>query len=102
MFRIDWVGGMGTFYIGIADKENHSKGYGQEATLLLCEYAFMTLNLHRIHLVVHTENVKAIKLYKKIGFKLEGTMREAMYRDGKYADFHVMGLLRNDWEIANK
>ena len=45
LFRIDWVGGMGTFYVGIADKVNHSRGYGQEATMLLCEYAFLTLNL---------------------------------------------------------
>ena len=98
-FRIDWVGRMAIFYIGIADKINWAKGYGSEATKLMVDYAFNTLNLNRIQLHVYVDNEPAVKVYKKIGFKVEGTLREAMYHNGAFCDFYVMGLLRSDLEL---
>lgn len=95
-FRIDWVGKMAIFYIGIADKTNWSKGYGSEATKLMVSYAFETINLNRIQLHVAIENEGAVKVYKNNGFIIEGTLRQAMYYAGKYSDFYVMGLLRSD------
>ncbi|MBN2280230.1 MAG: GNAT family N-acetyltransferase [Candidatus Marinimicrobia bacterium] len=99
-FRIDWVGRMATFYIGIADKENWSRGYGSEATALMVEYAFQTLNLNRIQLHVAVGNKGAVNVYQKTGFKIEGTLREAMYHHGHYSDFYVMGILKKDREIT--
>ena len=98
--RIDWVGRMAIFYIAIADTENRSKGFGGEATKLIMDYAFNTLNFNRVQLHVVSENEKAIKIYKKIGFEIEGTLRQAMYRDGKYHDFYVMGLLKDDFLLT--
>jgi len=98
LVRIDWVGRMATYYIGIADKTHWGRGYGSEATRLMVDYAFDTLNLNRIQLHVSSENKRAIKVYEKIGFKQEGTLREAMYHKGRYVDFDVMGILRSDWE----
>jgi RimJ/RimL family protein N-acetyltransferase len=95
--RIDWVGRMAIFYVAIAEKQNRSKGFGKEATVLAIEYMFNTLNFNRIQLHVAIENEKAIDLYKKTGFVVEGTLRQAMYRDGKYHDFYVMGLLKEDF-----
>ena len=96
LYRIDWVGRMAVFYIAIADKNNWSKGYGTEATKLMVDYSFKTLNLNRIQLHVAAENDPAVHVYKKAGFKVEGTLREAMYYDGRYFDFYVMGILRDD------
>jgi len=95
--RIDWVGRMAIFYIGIADKENWNKGYGSEVTRLMIDYAFNTLNLNRIQLHVAAENEAAVSVYKKTGFTIEGTLREAMYHEGRYCDFYVMGILRKEW-----
>lgn len=101
-FRIDWVGRMTVFYIGIADQENWSKGYGSEATELMVEYAFQTLNLNRVQLHVAVENPGAIKVYQRVGFQIEGTLREAMFHEGHYSDFYVMGILKSDWEKVKK
>lgn len=95
--RIDWVSRMAIFYIAIADSENRSKGYGQETTKLIMDYAFNTLNLNRVQLHVAVENEKAVAVYKKIGFEIEGTLKQAMFREGKYHDFYVMGLLKSDF-----
>lgn len=98
LFRIDWVSRAAIFYIAIAEKENWSKKYGSETTKLVRDYAFETLNLNRIQLHVSTENDRAVKAYKKAGFQIEGTLRQAMYHEQCYSDFYVMSILREDWQ----
>jgi RimJ/RimL family protein N-acetyltransferase len=100
--RIDWLGRMAIFYIAIAESKNWSKGYGLEATELMVRYAFSTLNLNRLQLHVLCKNERAVHVYKKAGFQIEGTLRKAMYFENKYHDFYVMGLLRDEWQIKHK
>ncbi|MEN8229810.1 MAG: GNAT family protein [Bacteroidota bacterium] len=97
LVRIDWIGRMATFYLGIADKENWSKGYGSDTVKLMLDYAFNELNLNRIQLHVAEKNSAAVKVYKKYGFIIEGKLREAMYQHGRYWDFYLMGILKSDY-----
>lgn len=46
----------------------------------------------KINLEVREDNKTAIILYKKLGFKLEGTITKNFYTEGKYYDSHIMGL----------
>ncbi len=96
-FRIDYISRAAIFYIAILDPTHWSKGFGSEATQLMVDYAFTTLNLNRIQLHVCAENAPAIKIYQRVGFIKEGVLRQAMFRNGNYVDFWVMGILRNDW-----
>lgn len=96
-FRIDYVSRAAIFYITILDPAYWSKGYGSEATQLMVDYAFNTLNLNRIQLHVCAENLPAIKIYQRVGFQKEGVLRQAMYRKGDFVDFWVMGILKKDW-----
>ena len=45
---------------------------------------------------------RAIALYKKLGFKEEGIMREAFYRSGQWHDVHVMGILKREYMNDNQ
>lgn len=83
--------------IDIGEKEFWGKGYGKEALKLLLDYAFLELNLHRVSLRVFSFNVKAIKLYDKIGFKPEGISRQALFREGTWHDIIHMGLLQEEY-----
>ncbi len=96
-FRLDFISRAAVFYLAILNKSCWSKGYGTEATRLMVNYAFKTLNLNRIQLHVCAENTPAIKIYQKLGFVKEGILRQAMFRDGHYVDFWVMGILKEDW-----
>jgi RimJ/RimL family protein N-acetyltransferase len=50
--------------------------------------------LHRIGLHVVEDNTAAMKLYKKLGFKVEGTLVDAYYgADEKYHNMLVMGVV---------
>jgi len=96
-FRIDYISRTAIFYLAILDPTHWSKGFGSEATQMMVEYAFKTLNLNRIQLHVCAENTAAIKIYERVGFIKEGVLRQAMFRNGNYFDFWVMGILRDDW-----
>jgi len=95
--RIDYVSRAAVFYMAIYDSGFWSKGFGGEATKLMLKYAFDILNLNRIQLHVSSENVNATEIYKKAGFKTEGTLRQAMYHYNRYVDFYVMGILREEY-----
>lgn len=99
--NIDAVNRHAQFGIFIGRKEAWSQGFGSEATRLILDHAFATLNLNRVALQVYEFNSRARKTYEKVGFVLEGTMRQERYRDGRYWDTHVMSILRDDW-IAGK
>ncbi len=100
--RIDQISRAAIFYIAIYNTNFWSKGYATEATQLMIEYGFEILNLNRIQLHVSCENVHAIKTYKKVGFLIEGTLRQAMYHHDKYSDFYVMAILREDFYKSRK
>ena len=72
------------------------KGIAEEAMRLLCDYAFRTLNLNRVHLRCAAKNEKALRLYRKCGFTQEGIQRQDLFINGEYVDAVLMGRLRSD------
>ena len=89
------------FGILIGDKTEWDRGYGTEATALMARYGFETLNLNRIWLHVYEHNSRGRRAYEKVGYQVEGTLRKHSYRDGRYWDVIVMGLLREEWDKRN-
>jgi len=75
-------------------------GYGSDMLKTIIKHGFESLNLNRIWCEVYDNN-EAIGLYRKIGFKDEGTLRQHVYKDGKYLDAHVLGMLREDYKWRN-
>jgi len=100
--EIIWSNGVSTVFIGIGNNEFTGKGFGTEAMRLLLDYGFNELNFYRIQLNVIAYNERAIKLYEKLGFIREGTLREFIFRDGKRYDMYVYGLLRHEWGGINE
>jgi RimJ/RimL family protein N-acetyltransferase len=47
-------------------------------------------NVHRLELTVVTRNEAGIRLYKKMGFAIEGTKRHSLYIDGNFVDEYYM------------
>lgn len=85
--------------IRIGDREYRGKGFGKDAVYLLLKFAFMDLNLNRICLHTFSNNNRAIRLYKKIGFVQEGVLRQSAYIDGSYLDIVAMGILKTEFII---
>jgi RimJ/RimL family protein N-acetyltransferase len=64
----------------------------------MLRYAFEALNLNRVWLEVYEYNQRGLRCYEKLGFRKEGVQRQENYRDGRYWDTILMGLLRSEWE----
>jgi RimJ/RimL family protein N-acetyltransferase len=74
------------------------RGLGSEATRLTVDHAFSTTELHRLELEVFAFNLRAQRVYEKVGFVVEGVRRDALRFDGAYIDAIVMSILRPEWE----
>jgi len=85
--------------VTIGVRDYWSRGYGEDATRTICRYGFEDLDLRRIHLTVGAYNPRAVQCYEKVGFAIEGRLREHWYIAGKYRDVLVMGLLRDEFEL---
>jgi len=76
------------------------KGYGTDAMRTLCRFGFGHMNLQRITLHVYEPNERARRVYEKVGFRLEGTLRRAQFVGGRHVDDHIMGLLAEEFAGA--
>ena len=105
LMKIDNIRRTATLGIMIGEDENRSKGYGTESIKLLLDYGFNYLNLNNIMLEVFNFNERAIKAYKKAGFKEIGRRREAYFLNGNYYDEVYMDVLAKEFNescIKNK
>jgi RimJ/RimL family protein N-acetyltransferase len=100
--RIDPYDGSASFGIFIGRKGYWGKGYGTEATILMLDYAFNCLGLHHIWLIVKDFNKRALRCYKKVGFKEVGRLREAILQpDGRH-DIIIMDMLARDFNKTHR
>jgi RimJ/RimL family protein N-acetyltransferase len=95
--QVDGENGSAMFHITIGEKDTWGHGYGTEATQLMLDHAFGTLNLHRIALTVFEFNERAIRAYRRCGFVVEGRARESIWRDGRWWDELAMSVLASEW-----
>ncbi len=101
LHRIDWKNRTATLGIVIGEREYWGKGYGTEAVRTMLRYAFGELGLNRVELETYSFNPRAIRCYEKVGFRREGVRRQALYRNGKFHDVILMGILRDEFEEVN-
>lgn len=81
----------------IGDKQYWNRGLGTDAMRTILRYGFGRLRLHRISLKVYAYNPRALKVYTRLGFILEGRGREEVLYRGRFYDDMYMGLLRREW-----
>jgi RimJ/RimL family protein N-acetyltransferase len=98
LYQIDHRVRSAEFAIMLGDPAVWGKGLGRACTRFAVEYGFGQLNLNRIHLSVLSSNDRAIRLYRGLGFVEEGRLRQGQYKDGRYVDVVIMGLLREEYE----
>ena len=73
-----------------------SRGIGTAATRAMVRHGFFDLNLHRIYVSILRDNVGSIKMCANAGFREEGTIRDGAYKNGRYHNLVLMGVLKSD------
>jgi diamine N-acetyltransferase len=72
-------------------------GHGQAVIALTLYKAFHELNAHRVWLDVIDDNMRALHVYRKMGFTEEGRFREAAHRKDVWKDLLIFGMLKSEW-----
>ena len=86
-------------YIGADISQKYSgMGVATESYKKFIPYIFKTFNLNKISLEVLSDNKKAIHLYKKLGFTIEGIKRQEVLKKHGYVDSIIMSILKSELE----
>ena len=73
-------------------------GFAKKALNLIKIVSFGHLNLNRIEAHIAVENIRSTKLFKKSGFKEEGTLKQYLNFKGTYHDAVILAYLKSYWK----
>jgi diamine N-acetyltransferase len=96
--QIDLFNLTAEFGILIGEKECWGKGYGTETAVLMLDYGFTLLRLQNIMLRVDSYNERAIRAYRRAGFREFGRRHEARRRGERAYDVVHMECLATDFD----
>jgi RimJ/RimL family protein N-acetyltransferase len=89
--RIDRRAGTAYFGLVIGEKDCWGKGIAHEALQLVLKRA-ARLGLRKILLEVAADNPRAIALYRRAGFQIEGVLRHQLPREHSFIDVLIMAI----------
>lgn len=75
-------------------KDHWGKGYGSESLALVTDFAFESLNLHKLHASVTDANIGSARILEKNGYKLEGRLKDHYFIEDKYYDSLLFGKIQ--------
>lgn len=74
----------------------HGQGLGYESLHALCDYAFQVCGYRKLVATVTVGNEPSKRVLEKAGFKIEGTLRENYFLEGRWQDDWLFGLLAHE------
>lgn len=77
-------------------RDRWGQGLATEALRAVLEFGFGELGLHRIEAHHFTQNPGSGRVMQKVGMRLEGRVRGAVFRHGVPRDLELYGILRED------
>lgn len=96
LFRMDWEHRRGE--LGYILRRDHwGRGLAHEALTAIVDHAFGALGLHRLEADIDPRNGASIRSVERLGFTLEGHLRERYFVGGEIQDSLIYGLLAPAW-----
>lgn len=93
---INYINRTAESHILIGDKSCWGKGYGSEALTEILKFAFNELGLNRVEARINSDNGASLHLHKKLGYRQDGVLRQALYKCGRFKDVIVMSILKEE------
>jgi RimJ/RimL family protein N-acetyltransferase len=88
----------GTFYYGIAILPEHRrKSLASEAICLMLRFYFQELHYNKCNAIVYDFNPVSMKFHERLGFQLEGRLRQMGFTQGRYIDHLIFGITAKEF-----
>lgn len=97
LYKIDTIARKTEYGILIADKDYKGRGIGTLCTRTITNYAFNELGMHKVTAEVLTENKASVAMFTKCGYTIDGTLRDDVYKNGRYYDVYAMSILKDEF-----
>jgi len=88
--------------IMIGDRRYHGRGLAPQVYRVLLAHAFETLGLRRVSGGCNEKNIPMVRTFQRVGYTLEGRLRQADCIDGEYSDHLYFGILREEFWAAHR
>jgi len=95
MGPINWFHRLADIGIMIGEKGSWGKGYASEAISVLVNFAFNTLNLHKLTAGCYEQNEGSLKAFQRAGFEIEGVRKRHCFFNGNYVDTILLGKINH-------
>lgn len=73
------------------------QGIGPEAVNQLCQIAFKQNDIERVEAEIFSDNIKSRRVLEKCNFQLDGTLRNRVYKHGRFYDSQIYSVLKNEY-----
>lgn len=98
LLNIDYKNKKCEEYITLGETSLKRKGISTKALKLICSYAFEDLKLKKVVAFVEYGN-PSLYLHTKVGFKIEGFLRNDLIVGGESVDRFILGLAEQDLHL---
>ncbi|MDQ2717278.1 MAG: GNAT family N-acetyltransferase [Chloroflexota bacterium] len=78
------------------------RGIASEAVSCALDYAFMTLDLHRVIAITDCENTASVALLERLGLRREGHFHQNVWFKGGWGDEYLYAILQEEWRDMRK
>lgn len=96
VINISYYNKRGEFTV-ILNPAYQGKGYMNEVFTGLLTYCFNEAEFNRIQGLIAVENIPSQELFKKSGFKLEGTLKDYWILKGEFTDAQLFAITAEDF-----
>mgnify|MGYP005847253045 FL=1 len=93
VYRFSWELG---YWLG---EQFWNKGITTEAVKVFTKYLFETYNIRSITANVYEGNKASMKVLNKAGFKLDGVIRKAVFKEKLFKDLYIYSILREEVKV---
>lgn len=78
-------------------EDARGKGIALRSARALVAFCFEVLGMHRVVIRVAPDNARSLALARRLGFREEGTLREAERMGEGWLDLVVLSMLEREW-----
>lgn len=82
----------------IGDPNYRGKGFGREAQTLMLKYCFDEMPLHKVYGFSLTEHIVTEKMMLALGFRIDGVLRDEVFKNGEFKSYTIYSILRDEYE----
>ncbi len=98
LHKIDWMDRGAEIGYWLA-REFQGRGIMTDGARAVTEHALAELELNRVEIRCAVDNSKSSAVPKRLGFTLEGLLRQAVLLNGCYLDLEVYSMLRSEYRM---